>query len=135
MPSVAAVAPTRSSERRSNRARSSWRRAPLAHRRRSELALLKTLGFERGQVRATLAWQATTLATVGLAVGIPVGVLVGNVVWRHVASSLGISPVVIFPVVAVALTVPCVIALVNAVGFGPARKAERTWPADALSAE
>ena len=53
-----------------------------AHRRRSELALLKTLGFERGQVRATLAWQATTLAIVGLAVGIPAGVFVGNVVWR-----------------------------------------------------
>ena len=106
-----------------------------AHRRRSELALLKTLGFERGQVRATLAWQATTLATVGLAVGIPVGVLVGNVVWRHVADSLGILPVAIVPVVALAIIVPCVIALVNLVGFGPARKAARTWPADALTAE
>ena len=106
-----------------------------AHRRRSELALLKTLGFERRQVRATLAWQATTLAIVGLAIGLPVGALLGNVVWRHVADSLGISPVAILPVVALALTVPCVIALVNFVGFGPARKAARTWPADALTAE
>ena len=106
-----------------------------AHRRRSELALLKTLGFERRQVRGTLACQATTLAVVGLVVGLPVGILVGNVVWRGVAGSLGISPVAIFPVVAFALTVPCVIALVNAVGFWPARTAARTWPADALSAE
>ncbi len=106
-----------------------------AHRRRSELALLKTLGFERAQVRATLAWQATTLATAGIVVGIPVGVLVGNVVWRGVADSLGISPVAVFPVFALALTVPCVIALVNAVGFWPARRAARTWPAEALSAE
>lgn len=106
-----------------------------AHRRRSELALLKTLGFERRQVRATLAWQATTLAVVGLVLGLPVGVLVGSVVWRHVADSLGILPVAIVPVVALAVTVPCVIALVNLVGFGPARKAARTWPADALTAE
>ena len=106
-----------------------------AHRRRSELALLKTLGFERRQVRATLAWQATTLATVGLAVGIPLGVLLGNIVWRHVAESLGVSPVAVLPLFALALTVPCVIALMNAVGFWPARKAARTWPADALSTE
>ena len=31
------------------------------HRRRRELALLKTLGFERRQVRATVGWQATTI--------------------------------------------------------------------------
>ena len=30
-------------------------------RRRRELALLKTIGFDRRQVRATVAWQATTL--------------------------------------------------------------------------
>ncbi len=79
--------------------------------------------------------RSPTLAIVGLVVGIPLGVLVGNVVWRHVADSLGILPVAIFPVVALAVTVPCVIALVNLVGFGPARKAARTWPADALSSE
>jgi hypothetical protein len=106
-----------------------------AHRRRSELALLKTLGFERRQVRATLAWQATTLATVGLAVGLPVGVLVGNLVWRRVADSLGISPAAAIPAVALALTVPCVIALANVVAFWPARAAARTWPAVALRAE
>jgi len=106
-----------------------------AHRRRSELAVLKTLGFERRQVRATLAWQATALAIVGLVFGLPLGILVGNVVWRHVAGSLGILPVAIVPVVAVALTVPCVMAIVNLVGFGPARTAARTWPAEALTAE
>ena len=106
-----------------------------AHRRRSEIAVLKTFGFERRQVRATLAWQATTLATVGLVVGIPIGLVVGNLVWRRVAGSLGISPTAVFPVFALALTVPCVIALFNAVGFWPARAAARTWPAVALKSE
>ena len=46
-------------------------------RRRRELALLKTIGFDRRQVGATVAWQATTLASVGLVIGIPVGLVVG----------------------------------------------------------
>ena len=48
-------------------------------RRRRELAVLKTLGFSRRQVRATVAWQASTVAAVGLVVGIPLGLLVGVV--------------------------------------------------------
>ena len=43
-------------------------------RRRRDLALLKTLGFDRRQVQATVAWQATTMGVVGLLVGIPIGV-------------------------------------------------------------
>ena len=42
-------------------------------RHRRELAVLKTLGFDRHRIRATVAWQATTIATVGLIVGIPAG--------------------------------------------------------------
>ena len=33
-------------------------------RRRRELAILKTLGFTRAQVRATLAWHATTVGAI-----------------------------------------------------------------------
>ena len=45
-------------------------------RRRRDLAVLRTLGFTGGQVRATVSWMAVTLAAVALAVGIPVGLLV-----------------------------------------------------------
>lgn len=106
-----------------------------AHRRRFELALLKTFGFERRQVRATLAWQATTLAAVGLLFGVPIGILVGNLVWTGVAGSLGIASEVVLPVIALLLGAPCVIGLVNAVAFVPARAAARTWPAAALASE
>jgi len=106
-----------------------------ARRRRSELALLKTFGFRRRQVRATLAWQATTLAVVGLVVGLPLGVLVGNVVWRWVADSLGIVPAAIVPTIALAVAIPSVIVLVNVIAFWPARVAARIWPAVALAAE
>jgi ABC-type antimicrobial peptide transport system permease subunit len=106
-----------------------------AHRRRSELALLKTFGFRRRQVRATLAWQATTLAVVGLVVGIPIGVFIGHAVWRWVADSLGIATATIVPAVGFVLVIPGVILLVNVIAFWPARTASRTWPAVALSTE
>ena len=60
-------------------------------RRTRDLAVLKTLGFNRAQVRATIAWQATTLAAVGLAIGIPAGVIIGKFVWGRVANGLGIA--------------------------------------------
>ena len=104
-------------------------------RRRRDLAVLKTLGFDRRQIRASVAWQATTLATVGLAIGIPAGVVVGGFVWRQVAEGLGISPTLSIPTVAVLLVIPCAIAAVNLIAFFPARAAARTRPAVALRTE
>ena len=63
--------------------------AVLAHalvtsirRRRRDLAILKTLGFERRDVRMTVAWQATTVAAIGLLVGLPLGVGIGRFAWN-----------------------------------------------------
>ena len=39
--------------------------------RRSDLTVLKALGFSRRQVWATVAWQATTLAALALLAGLP----------------------------------------------------------------
>jgi ABC-type antimicrobial peptide transport system permease subunit len=104
-------------------------------RRRRDLALLKTLGFNRRQVRATVAWQATILATVGLVVGIPAGLIVGNFVWRLVADGLGVSTTAAIPTLALLLTVPAALALVNLIAYLPARAAARTRPAVALRSE
>ena len=35
--------------------------------------MLKTLGFSRRQLVATVAWQATTVACVGVVIGVPLG--------------------------------------------------------------
>ena len=101
-------------------------------RRRRELAVLKTLGFNRRQIRATVAWQATTLATVGLIIGIPAGLIVGNLVWRLVANGLGVSTTATIPALALLLTIPCALAAVNLIAFFPARAAAQTRPAVAL---
>jgi hypothetical protein len=104
-------------------------------RRRRDLAILKTLGFSRGQVRATVAWQATTLAVVGLAFGIPLGLVVGRTVWRVVADGLGVSTTATVPALAVFVLVPATILLANLIAALPGRSAARTRPAVVLRSE
>jgi predicted lysophospholipase L1 biosynthesis ABC-type transport system permease subunit len=103
-------------------------------RRRRDLAVLKTLGFDRRQVRTTVAWQATTLAAVGLLVGLPLGIVVGNLAWRVVADGLGVSTATVTPAL-VLLALPVVIVALNLVAFFPANAAARARPAIALQVE
>jgi ABC-type lipoprotein release transport system permease subunit len=104
-------------------------------RRRHELAVLKTLGFDRRQIRGTIAWQATTLAAAGVIIGIPVGIIIGNLVWRRVASGLGVSTAASIPTLAVVLTVVGTIAAANLIAYFPGRAAAQTRPAVALRTE
>jgi hypothetical protein len=103
-------------------------------RRRRDLAVLKTLGFGRPQVRHTVQWQATALAIGGLIVGIPLGVLVGDTIWRTVAHSLGVRVTITLPLGLVVL-VPAAIAAVNVIAYFPAQAAARRRPALALRNE
>ena len=75
--------------------------AVAVRRRRRDLAVLKTLGFVRRQVRATVAWQATTVGVIGLVVGGVLGVVIGRFVWHAVADDLGVSPTASTPLVIV----------------------------------
>src|SRR3954462_2613495 len=74
-------------------------------RHRRDLAVLKTIGFVRRQVSATVAWQATTLALGALVAGVPAGLALGRWTWRLVANGLGsVSPPIV-PVTAMLLVV------------------------------
>jgi ABC-type lipoprotein release transport system permease subunit len=104
-------------------------------RRRRDLAILRTLGFKRGQVMRTVAWQSATLAAVALAIGVPAGILLGRLAWDLFADRLGI---IVEPVIAwgaVVLVIPATIGLALFVGLGPAIVARRTRPAVVLRAE
>jgi hypothetical protein len=103
-------------------------------RRRRELALLKTLGFARGQVRWSVAWEATAVAVVSLLFGIPLGLLAGVAIWRAVADGLGVEPTALVPLFVVAL-VPLVVLALNLVAYFPARRAAHIRPAVALRSE
>ncbi len=104
-------------------------------RRRRDLAVLKTLGFDRRQVRRTIAWQATILAAVGLVLGIPLGIAIGRAAWRLSADGLGISTVVVLPTVVIFLGAIGVLALINLVALFPARAAAGTRTAKALRSD
>jgi hypothetical protein len=116
--------------------------ATLAHtlvsqvrRRRRDLAVLKTLGFERGQVLATTAWQASTLAVTALLVGIPLGLLAGRLAWRAFANQLGVVFEARIPWIPIVVLVPAALVLANLVAAVPARAAARTRPATVLRSE
>ena len=105
-------------------------------RRRRDLAVLKTMGFVRGQVRGTLAWQATTLAAVGLLVGLPIGIAGGRWGWRLFADQLRVVPDPVVPLLAILLVaVPAALVLANVVAALPGRTAARMRPALVLRSE
>ena len=104
-------------------------------RRRRDLALLKTLGFTRGQLAAAVAWQSTVVAVVGLVVGVPLGIAAGRWLWLAFARELSAVPDPVVPVGSIALAAVTALVLANLVAAVPGRQAARTPAALTLRAE
>ena len=104
-------------------------------RRRRDLAILKTIGFVRGQARRAVAWQATIMVVIAAAIGTPLGIIGGRWLWRQVAEGIGVLARPALSVITLALLGPSVIVLANLIAAFPARAAARTKPALVLRAE
>jgi FtsX-like permease family len=104
-------------------------------RRRREMGLLKALGFVNGQVVVTVAWQATTLAAVGIVVGVPLGTALGREVWRAFANNLGVVPVSVVPFWLLAKIVLGILVVANLLAVAPALAARRSKPQQLLRAQ
>ncbi|MGB8197217.1 MAG: FtsX-like permease family protein [Acidimicrobiales bacterium] len=89
-------------------------------RRRREIGLLKALGFAKNQVGTTVAWQASTVAIIGIVLGVPLGAAVGQVVWRAFAVNLGAVPVAVVPMGVLALLAAGVLVVANVLAVVPA---------------
>ena len=109
--------------------------ASSVRRRRRDLAILKTLGLGKRDVRAVVGWQATTLVISAIAVGIPAGVVGGRWAWTSLADRVGVVPAPRVSVGALALMIPAAIVLANLVAAIPGRIAARTQPALVLRTE
>jgi len=104
-------------------------------RRRRDLAVLKTLGFTRGEVLRTVAWEASALAAAALAVGIPLGVIAGRVAWALFADATGIASQATVNVPLVLLAIPATLLLANVIAAWPGWAAARLRPAAVLRTE
>jgi hypothetical protein len=104
-------------------------------RRRRDLALLKTLGFERRQLASTIAWQASTIAAVDIVFGVPLGVALGRWLWTLFAHQIGVVPQPSVPVVQIVLIATAAVVLANLVSAIPGRLAARTPAALVLRSE
>ncbi|MBA2496515.1 MAG: FtsX-like permease family protein [Acidimicrobiia bacterium] len=71
--------------------------------RRRELALLKTLGLARGELRATIRAQALVTALAAVVAGLPLGLVAGRLAWTRFAEGVGVPPSPVLPPVALAL--------------------------------
>jgi putative ABC transport system permease protein len=116
--------------------------ATLAHlllsavrRRRRDLAILKTLGFVRGQVAGTVAWQATTVVVVSLVIAVPLGVALGRWVWTLLADDLGVVAQPRVPLLALVAVAAGAVLLANVIALVPGQIAARTRSATDLRSE
>jgi hypothetical protein len=105
------------------------------HRRRRDLALLRTLGFTSRQLIATVAWQASVAGTVGVIVGVPVGIVAGRWLWNLFARSVYVVPEPTVPVLSVVLVSISALVLSNVVAAFPGRSAAHTSTAQVLRGE
>ena len=104
-------------------------------RRQRDLALLKTLGFTRRQLAATVAWQASVAVAIGTVVGVPVGIALGRILWGLFAHEIDAVPRPDVPALAIALIALGGLALANLVAAVPGRIAARTRTAVLLRTE
>lgn len=104
-------------------------------RRRRDIALLKTVGFDRRQIAATVVWQATSFVVVALVIGLPLGVAAGRWAWHVVASGINSTSAPRVPFLAIALVVPVALVLANLLAAAPGWVAARIAPAVALRSD
>jgi hypothetical protein len=109
--------------------------ASSTRRRRRDLAVLKTLGFTRRQLRQAVAWQATTIAAIALLIGLPAGVAGGRWAWRYLAAQLGVLPEPAVPLTAIIIAIPAALVVANLIAAVPGQAAARIPPAAVLRTE
>ena len=107
----------------------------FVRQRRRELAILKTVGFTRGQVSSAVVWQGAMALLVTLAVGVPLGVAGGRWLWSRFASDIGIAPTASVPALLLLAAVGAVLLVGILSAAAPGIMAAATRPAEAMRAD
>jgi hypothetical protein len=104
-------------------------------RRRSELAVLKSIGMTRRQLSGMVSWQSTGVVLAGIVVGVPLGVAFGRWIWTRFADGLDVVADPSVPWVAILLISIALIVVANLVAVVPGRLASRTAIGPLLQAD
>jgi hypothetical protein len=96
-----------------------------------DVAVLRTIGFVRRQVRFLLSWQGAVVASAGLVVGLPAGLIVGRAAWRLMSGDLGLLDAPTDPWALMAVAAPALVAAALLIALAPARTMAAT-PAHTL---
>ena len=94
--------------------------------RRRQFAVLKALGFTQGQLAASVAWQSSVAAVVGVVLGVPIGIALGRWLWTLFAQGIAAVPHPTVPVASVAIVAVGAVVFANLVALVPGRLAART---------
>jgi len=105
------------------------------HRRRRDLALLRTLGFTSRQLLAAVAWQASVAGAIGAIFGIPLGIVAGRWLWTLFANNIYAVPHPTVPTISLLIVTISALVLANVVAALPGRTAARTSAAQVMRGE
>ena len=104
-------------------------------RRRTDLALLKSLGFTKRQLASAIAWQASVAVGIGCVIGIPLGIALGRFLWDLFVRQINAVPDPTIPTWSIVLIGVGAVILANLVAAVPGRIAARTPTAQLLRSE
>jgi len=104
-------------------------------RRRRELAILKTLGFVRRQIKRAVRVQALLLTSIALAISVPAGIAAGRWLWSYFATQQGVIAEPAIQPAALFIGIPLIFVAAMFIAAIPARSAARTQPALVLRSE
>ena len=104
-------------------------------RRRRDLAILKTLGFEKRQARGVVIWQAAVFTVLVLLIAVPLGLIAGRLTWNVIARYGGFAPAPVVPAGQYGIVCGAALLIAGLLALLPARAAARTPPAVVLRTE
>jgi ABC-type lipoprotein release transport system permease subunit len=109
--------------------------ATSVRRRRLELAVLRSLGFARRDLRASVRWSVLTLVGTCVLIAVPLGIAAGRTLWDAFASGLGVDSGAVTPVGPILGVVLLAFAAGIVFSVVPARQATRLRAAEVLRTE
>ena len=107
----------------------------LVRRRRTELAVLRTIGFTARQTGASVLIMAIVMAAVGVMLGVPLGVAAGGLAWQLTAQGAFVATDALTPAALIAGVAFGAVLVALAAAVLPAMRARRIAPALLLHAE